>query len=172
MFLTEFTSPYSSQNPHSRGTEILRVKYLLILLFHNMSRPKFIEATSCFYTSHSSVGGNSVDTHTETFDQLLNKCLLRRWRWCINRVIRNYCRGFSNLPTLSPDATPCDFFLWGYVKCQDYVPPLPAITPELKVRIRTAIETTTADMLQTLWNELDYRVDVCRIKKRAHIEHP
>ena len=43
--------------------------------------------------------------------------------------------------------------------------------PELKVRIRTAIETITADMLQAVWNELDYRVDVCRITKGAHIEH-
>ena len=34
-----------------------------------------------------------------------------------------------------------------------------------------AIETITADMLQTVWNELDYRVDVCRITKGAHIEH-
>ena len=33
------------------------------------------------------------------------------------------------------------------------------------------IETTTADMLQTVWNELDYRVDVCRITKGARIEH-
>ena len=45
------------------------------------------------------------------------------------------------------------------------------IIPELKVRIRTATETITADMLQTVWNELDYRVDVCRITKGAHIEH-
>ena len=44
------------------------------------------------------------------------------------------------------------------VKDQVYVPPLPASIPELKVRIRTAIETITADMLQTVWNELDYRV--------------
>jgi len=29
----------------------------------------------------------------------------------------------------------------------------------------------TADMLQTDWNELDYRVDVCRITKRAYIQH-
>jgi len=42
---------------------------------------------------------------------------------------------------------------------------------EMKVRIRTAIETITADMLQTVCNELDYRVDVCRITKSAHIEH-
>jgi len=71
----------------------------------------------------------------------------------------------------SPDATPCDFFLRGYVKDQVYVPPLPARVPELKVRIRTAIETITADMLQTVWNELDYHVDICRITKGAHIEH-
>jgi hypothetical protein len=52
-----------------------------------------------------------------------------------------------------------------------YVPPLPASIPELKVRIRTAIETITADTLQTVRNELDYHVDVCRITKGAHIEH-
>ena len=51
-----------------------------------------------------------------------------------------------------------------------YVPPLPASIAELKVRIRTATETITADMLQTVWNELDYRVDVCRITKGAHIQ--
>ena len=74
-------------------------------------------------------------------------------------------------PPRSPDATPYDFFLWGYVKHQVYIPPLPASIPELKVRIRTAIETVTADMLQTVWNERDFRVDVCRITKGAHIEH-
>jgi len=52
-----------------------------------------------------------------------------------------------------------------------YVPPLPASIAELKVRIRTANETITADMLQTDWNELDYRVDVCRITQGAHIEY-
>ena len=52
-----------------------------------------------------------------------------------------------------------------------YVPPRPASIQELKVRIRTATETITADMLQTVCNKLDYRVDVCRITKSAHIEH-
>ena len=36
---------------------------------------------------------------------------------------------------------------------------------------RTAIETITADTLQTVWSELDYRVDFCRITNGAHIEH-
>jgi len=38
---------------------------------------------------------------------------------------------------------------------------------ELKVRTRSATETITAGMRK----ELDYRVDVCRITKGAHIEH-
>ena len=41
------------------------------------------------------------------------------------------------------------------------------VCEELKVRIRTAIETITADMR----NEIDYRVDVCRITKGEPIEH-
>jgi hypothetical protein len=73
-------------------------------------------------------------------------------------------------PPHSPDAAPCDLFLWGYVKDQVYVPPLPASILELKVRIRTTIETITADV-QTVWKKLDYHVDVCRITKGAHIEH-
>jgi len=32
--------------------------------------------------------------------------------------------GFNNLPPHSPDATPRDFFLWGYVKDRVCVPPL------------------------------------------------
>ena len=32
-------------------------------------------------------------------------------------------------------------------------------------------ERRTADILQTVWNELDFGVDVCRITKGAHIEH-
>jgi hypothetical protein len=51
--------------------------------------------------------------------------------------------------TTSPDATPCDFFPWGYVKDQVYVPPLPANIPELKLRIRTVSETITGDMERT-----------------------
>jgi hypothetical protein len=88
-------------------------------------------------------------------------------------IIRRYYSVYTGLfkmiagiLTHSPDATPCDFFLWGYVK-----DPLPESIPELKVRTRTTIETITADMLQRVCNELDYHVDVCRITNSAHIEH-
>jgi len=94
----------------------------------------------------------------------------------VYRVIKNDCLGFNLALQMQ---TPCDFFLWGYVKDQVSVPPLPASIPELTVRIRTASETITADMLQTVWNELDYRVDVqklecCSInllKPTGHVMH-
>jgi len=34
-------------------------------------------------------------------------------------------------PPRSPDPTPCDFFLWGYVKDRVYVPPMPCDLPQL-----------------------------------------
>ena len=74
------------------------------------------------------------------------------------------------LTTCHTQYNPMWFFLRGYIKEQVYVPPLPASIPELKVQIRTSTETITADMLQTVWNERDYRADVCRITKGAHIE--
>jgi hypothetical protein len=48
----------------------------------------------------------------------------------------------------SPDLTPSGFFLWGYVKEQVFVPPLPLDIDELKLRITTAIETTDRNMLE------------------------
>ena len=84
------------------------------------------------------------------------------------RVIKNYCRGIIvqlQFRTKFGKQPPSDNSIrrW-YAQFQEtgcvYI-------PELKVRIKTAIETITADMR----NEPDYRVDVCRITKGAHVEH-
>ena len=47
----------------------------------------------------------------------------------------------------------------------------PASIPDLKNRITVAMETITLDMLIRVWQELYYRLDVCRVTKGAHIEH-
>jgi len=88
------------------------------------------------------------------------------------RVIQNDCRGTivqRQFRTTFGKQPPTDNSIrrW-YTQFQEtgcvYI-------PKMKVWIRTASETITANMLQTVWNELDYRVDVCRITKGAHIEH-
>jgi len=70
------------------------------------------------------------------------------------------------LPPRSPELTPCDFFFWEFVKDIVFVPPL---TANLH-RITAAVALVDRDMLTRVWNEMDYRIDVCRITKGGHIE--
>jgi len=57
------------------------------------------------------------------------------------------------------------------VKDKVFVPPQPVIIPDFKNRITAAVETITPDLLSGVWQELDYRLDVCRVTKSAYIEH-
>jgi len=74
-------------------------------------------------------------------------------------------------PPGSPDMTPCDFFLWGYVKERVYVPPLPADLHELTNGITAAVKSVTEDTLRRVWDEFSCRVDVARAAGGGHIEH-
>ena len=66
---------------------------------------------------------------------------------------------------------PCDFFLWGYVKDRVFVPLLPRDLADLKARIIAAVKNIDAPMLTRVWQELEYRIDVCRVTRGAHCEH-
>ena len=72
-------------------------------------------------------------------------------------------------PPRSPDITPFDFFLWRYVKDKVFWTPVADIT-SLKARITDGIATVTEDMLENTWRETDYRLDVLRATKEAHVE--
>ena len=76
---------------------------------------------------------------------------------------------FCTWPPRSPDLTVCDFFLWGFVKNNVYIPPLPKTLPELRERINTAIGNAAQDMLERVWREWEYRLAICRVTRRAHI---
>ncbi|GBM86310.1 hypothetical protein AVEN_248207-1 [Araneus ventricosus] len=74
-------------------------------------------------------------------------------------------------PPRSPDLTPCDFFLWGYVNDKVYVPTMPITLQALQERITAAVTDIDGNMLLNVWSELDYRWDVRLVTKGAHIEH-
>jgi hypothetical protein len=62
---------------------------------------------------------------------------------------------------------------WWYVNAvfnAVYIPPLPVSLKEVRDRIKHALHTITADILHRVWDEFDYRVDVCRVTQGAHIE--
>ena len=74
-------------------------------------------------------------------------------------------------PPRSPNLTPYDFFLWGLVKDTVFVSPLPANLQDLRNRITAAVALVERGTLTRVWNEMDYRIDVCRITKGVYIEH-
>jgi hypothetical protein len=42
---------------------------------------------------------------------------------------------------------------------------------DVKARIIAAVKNIDAPMLTRVWQELEYRVDVCRVTRGAHREH-
>jgi hypothetical protein len=47
---------------------------------------------------------------------------------------------------------------------------MPRDLPQLRRRIVEAVAVFDRQMLQRVWQELDYMIDVCRITKDGHIE--
>jgi hypothetical protein len=43
--------------------------------------------------------------------------------------------------------------------------------PQLRQRIVGAVAAIDSQMLQRVWQELDYRIYICRVTKGGHIEH-
>jgi len=78
-------------------------------------------------------------------------------------------RWSNTLATAIAGYHPLDFFLWEHVKDKMFLTPVPDIT-NLEARITDAFATITEDMLENTWREIDYRLDVLRATKGAHVE--
>jgi len=51
------------------------------------------------------------------------------------------------------------------------VPPLPRDLADLKAWIIAAVKNIDAPMLTRVWQELEYRIDVCHVTRGEHIKH-
>jgi hypothetical protein len=47
---------------------------------------------------------------------------------------------------------------------------MPSDLPQLRQRIVEAVAAIDRQMLQRVWQEFDYRIDICRVTKDGHIE--
>jgi len=61
------------------------------------------------------------------------------------------------------------YFLWGYIKNIVYAEKIRNIQ-HLQERITSAFETVTRDMIQEMWQEMEFRLDVSRVTNGAHNE--
>ena len=51
-----------------------------------------------------------------------------------------------------------------------FIPPLPCDLADLKARIIASVKNINTLMLTRVWQEIEYRIDVCRVTRGAHIE--
>jgi len=77
--------------------------------------------------------------------------------------------GPTPCPPRSTNIIPLDLFLWRYVKDDLFSTPVPDIT-YLKARITDTFATITEHILENTRREIDYRLDVLRATKGAHVE--
>ncbi|PSN46328.1 hypothetical protein C0J52_15200, partial [Blattella germanica] len=59
--------------------------------------------------------------------------------------------------------SPLDFFFRGFIKDKVYRPPVPANIAELRHRITAAVQEVILDMFHRVWQDIDFRWDVCCI---------
>ena len=90
----------------------------------------------------------------------LNETFPNRW------IGRN---GPTPWPPRSPDITPLDFFLWGYVKDRVYRTPVRDVET-LQSRIIEVLATVNEEMLENTWREIEYRLDILRATNGAHVK--
>ena len=79
-------------------------------------------------------------------------------------------RGAIEWPARSPDLTPLDFFLWGYLKSKVYKTP-PANIQELKCRITLECRGITRQTFANVREEFQNRLYYCLANNGAHFEH-
>ena len=69
-------------------------------------------------------------------------------------------RGDLEWPARSPDLSPCDFFLWGFLKSRVYAN-RPRTLQDLKANIRAEIANISNDMLEKIMSNARSRLTQC-----------
>ncbi|GBN62092.1 hypothetical protein AVEN_241369-1 [Araneus ventricosus] len=78
--------------------------------------------------------------------------------------------GFEEWPPRSPELTPMDFFLCGYLKQQVYATPPPTVQ-DLQRLIMDACVNVAPSMLHSVQHEVQARVRMCIVADGEKIEH-
>ena len=94
--------------------------------------------------------------------------MAKTWKY---RVIRNDFRGFSNCH-LVLQTQPNVISFYGVTSRIRFLFLLfPQVSRNRQYESERPLKPSPLTWYKTVWKELDYRVDDCRITKGAHIEH-
>jgi hypothetical protein len=71
---------------------------------------------------------------------------------------------------ISRSEPPPALFLWGFVKDEVYVRPIPTTLNNLKDHNQTVTAKTYQPLLQNVSHEVEYHLEACRAANGAHTE--
>ena len=71
-------------------------------------------------------------------------------------------------PTRSPDLSPCDYSLWGYLKAEVYKDRLTSIDG-LKAAIRQTVEETPQEITRLVMKNFRNRLQQCTTSRGRHL---
>lgn len=111
----------------------------------------------CWYQLDGAPAHSSRDVYLELTNMFEDRWIGRNgpWRW----------------PPRSPDLTPLDFYLWGYIKSKVYETPV-SDRNELMNRIRTAFRNLDRNQVfRAVTNDVNRRLLKCLEQNGGHIEH-
>ena len=74
-------------------------------------------------------------------------------------------------PPSSPDLSPLDFFLWGYLRDLVYSSPKPKTLPELKEKLINCYESIPKSMFRNAIHSVSKRVKLCLDADGKHFEN-
>jgi hypothetical protein len=92
--------------------------------------------------------------------EFLDRTFSRRWIWIGE---------WKQWPPRSPDLTSLDFYFSWYVKQTVYSVRISNIK-HLKQQIKEVAASVNPNVLGRVWQEIEYRLDVCRATNGAQIE--
>lgn len=78
--------------------------------------------------------------------------------------------GPARWPPRSPDLTPLDFFLWGYIKNEVYRT-VPTTAEDMRERIRTAFRDVSQEVLRAVSRACESKLRLCLQREGRHFEH-
>ena len=84
-----------------------------------------------------------------------------------NRVISR--NGDIPCPPRSPNLTPCDYFLWGYLKTKVFETKSRTFA-DLKQRIQDEVAAVPVEMLREVMNSFWSRLEECVRRNGSHLE--
>jgi hypothetical protein len=114
-------------------------------------------------------GGRACDRNREEdIRQVMIQDPRKSWGFLDDTWNNHWCG--SDGPMDSPDLTPPDFFVWGYVKSVVYAQ-RPQNEADLRQKITAAFAQITPEMLRTTCCNLSTCYELCRVRRGGHVEY-